>query len=278
MKSYYLVNKFAIIGIILILLVVYFFRYTYLFKRETFNVNEDTYPAKMIPQKTDKIPLHIFQTWNTFQLPPKMKKCVDSVKHANPNFTHHLYDDNMCREFIIQYYHKDVIDAYDKLKPGAYKADLWRYCILYIKGGIYLDIKFNNCSGFNFINVIDNEHYVKDIQQSGGGIYNALMICQPGNQTLLRSINEIIKHTKSHYYGENPLSPTGPLLLKSIFSEQDYNSMDMRLSEYDSKTAIFHNNIPILIMYPEYRSEQNKIKNYKSYADLWRDRDVYNKN
>tara|TARA_B110000091_G_scaffold205860_1_gene242015 strand:- start:37 stop:882 length:846 start_codon:yes stop_codon:yes gene_type:complete len=281
MKLYYLFNRTTIISIIFILLIVglyYYYNSTLFSLTETFNVNEDTYTAKILPQNTDKIPLNIFQTWKTFQLPPKMKKCVESIKHLNPNFTHHLYDDNMCRNFIIQYYHKNVIDAYDKLNPGAYKADLWRYCILYIKGGIYLDIKYQNCPGFNFIDLIDNEHYVKDIPQSGSGVYNALMICRPGNPTLLKSINKIINNTKSHYYGENPLSPTGPLLLKTIFSEQDYNYMDMHLSEYNSNTAIFHNNKPILVMYPEYRREQNAIINYKSYANLWRDKEVYDKN
>jgi hypothetical protein len=33
-----------------------------------------------------------------------------------------------------------VYRAYSKLAVGAAKADLWRYCILYREGGIYLDI------------------------------------------------------------------------------------------------------------------------------------------
>jgi mannosyltransferase OCH1-like enzyme len=45
------------------------------------------------------------------------------------------------REFFIKYYFDErVYNAYCKIKPGAFKADLWSYCILYIFGGIYVDI------------------------------------------------------------------------------------------------------------------------------------------
>ena len=78
----------------------------------------------------------------------------------NPEFNHYLYDDKMCREFIKQNFSDDVLYVFDKLKPGAYKADLWRYCILYINGGIYIDIKFK-CNE-KLINFLDQEYYVKD--------------------------------------------------------------------------------------------------------------------
>ena len=33
-----------------------------------------------------------------------------------------------------------VYDAYTRIKPGAFKSDLWRYCVLYVYGGFYIDI------------------------------------------------------------------------------------------------------------------------------------------
>ena len=46
------------------------------------------------------IPLNIFQTWHTLDLPPKMQENVELLKAQNTEFTHYLYDDEMCREFI----------------------------------------------------------------------------------------------------------------------------------------------------------------------------------
>jgi mannosyltransferase OCH1-like enzyme len=136
------------------------------------------------------VPLNIFQTWKTKDLPPKMKECVENLKKENTEFTHYLYDDNDCRNFIINNFDKNIIKAYDSLIPGAYKADLWRYCVLYKLGGIYLDIKYYCVNGFKLKTLTDKEYFIRDIEASGSGIYNAFMICKPGNKKLLNCINK----------------------------------------------------------------------------------------
>ena len=51
-----------------------------------------------------------------------------------------------CEEFIIESIKEGKLDnnvllAYTKLIQYAFKSDLSRLCLLYINGGIYLDIK-----------------------------------------------------------------------------------------------------------------------------------------
>jgi hypothetical protein len=46
------------------------------------------------------MPLKIYQTWYTKNLPPKMSENVENLKKQNPRFEHYLFDDNDCREFI----------------------------------------------------------------------------------------------------------------------------------------------------------------------------------
>ena len=88
------------------------------------------------------IPLNVYQTYKTIQLPECMQEAHNILKKQNPEFKFHLYDDEMCEDFIKKNFDKDVLFAFHNLIPGAFKADLWRYCILYINGGIYVDIKF----------------------------------------------------------------------------------------------------------------------------------------
>ena len=40
------------------------------------------------------------------------------------------FNDRACKNFIKQYFGPNIVKAYNKLIPGAYKADLWRYCVL----------------------------------------------------------------------------------------------------------------------------------------------------
>ena len=110
------------------------------------------------PYYNSLIPLNIFQTWITKDLPPKMRENVERLKQQNPRFTHHLFDNNDCREFIKDNFDSEVLNAYDTLIPGAYKADLWRLCVLYIHGGIYMDIKLNCINGFKLIELTEKNH------------------------------------------------------------------------------------------------------------------------
>ena len=115
------------------------------------NIGSVPYPIKQ--HYNTVIPLNIYQTWHTKDLPKFMKKTVDNIIKNNPAFKHYLFDDNDCRNFIKDNFDVTVLNAFDSLIPGAYKADLWRYCVLYKNGGIYLDIKYEPVNGFKFINL-----------------------------------------------------------------------------------------------------------------------------
>jgi len=222
------------------------------------------------------IPLNIFQTWHTLNLSPKMKETVENLKFQNPEFTHYLYDDIMCRDFISKHFDKDVLYTFDRLKPGAYKADLWRYCILYIKGGIYLDIKYNCVNGFKLIELTDKEYYVRDIFHSGiTGIYQALIVCFPNNKLMYNCINQIIHYVKTDFYGYTSLDITGPHMMSLFFNEIMITNLDLSYSN----NTIFRNNKNILYTYDSYRDEQNdyyRINNMCHYNNLWNIKNIYN--
>jgi mannosyltransferase OCH1-like enzyme len=172
------------------------------------------------------IPLNIFQTWKTKDLHPLLKANQEKLIRENPEFNYALYDDNDCREFLEKYFPPYVLAAFDSLIPGAYKADLWRYCVLYIHGGIYLDMRFEMINGFKLIAFTESEHFTLDIpgqwMPNKIGIYNAIMVCKPRNPFLLRCIKQVIYNVKMKFYGFNPLYPTGPGLLGLIVEKQPY--------------------------------------------------------
>lgn len=56
------------------------------------------YPMKMYYNSI--IPLNIFQTWHTKNLPEKMKKNIELIRTNNPAFKYYLYDDDDCYKFI----------------------------------------------------------------------------------------------------------------------------------------------------------------------------------
>ena len=257
------------------------------------------------------IPLDIYQTWHTKNLPTKMGENVKNLIKKNPEFEYHLYDDYECRDFIKKNFDKDVLNAFDSLIPGAYKADLWRYCILYKNGGVYLDIKFKCEDNFKLIELTDKEYFVLDrpyaryninIQDDIAtvndknyykhvyknidtnfwkskeiGLYNALMVCKPNNPILLECINSIVENVKQQNYDYNHLYVTGPGLLGEKYFKGDCSKIN-RIDLFNSLSGnyILNRNKKIISHYPEYRIEQKKYQKNEYYYILWKNKKIYN--
>ena len=202
-----------------------------------------------------------------------MKANVELLKKQNPEFKHYLYDDKMCREFIAEHFDKDVLWSFDKLKPGAYKSDLWRYCILYIHGGIYLDIKFYCANNFKLIELTDKEYYVLDIPWNNTpGIYQAFLSCLPKNKILYKCIQEIVDNCINNRYNYSALDVTGPTIMASFFN---FNEL-LNFKLHNNGNTISMNNKIILSAYNNYRDEQSKTQNVEHYSILWHNRNIYN--
>lgn len=226
------------------------------------------------------IPLNLFQTWHSLDLPPKMRENIELLKKQNPEFQYHLFDDAMCREFIFTNFDRTILFAYDKLKPGAYKADLWRYCVLYKKGGIYLDIKYSCVNQFKLLELTDKEYYVRDrsysinnIIPSSCGIYQALLVCLPKNKIILNVIHKIVENCINNNYNYNDLDVTGPFTLASFFNQNI--EIDKFVLSFNGETIQYENK-DILKSYNEYRQEQLSNQITKYYKTMWLENDIYN--
>lgn len=88
--------------------------------------------------KINKIPKVLWLTYpNKTQIPQKVWENLH--KYAG-DFDIYVYDDHDGLEFIRRNFDSTVVDKYNALS-GAHKADLLRYCLLYVHGGVYMDIK-----------------------------------------------------------------------------------------------------------------------------------------
>jgi mannosyltransferase OCH1-like enzyme len=231
------------------------------------------YPIKS--QYVFNVPPNIFQTWHTKNLPSGMQLAVNNLRAAGPRFNYKLFDDNDCRDFIKNNFEEMVLNAYDMLIPGAYKADLWRYCVLYKEGGIYLDIKYLPVNGFKLINLVEKEHFCLDADENG--IYNAIMVCKPGNEILRQAIYQIVEHVRTKYYGGGSLEPTGPGLLARYFSKEQKKVMDLNHEfhvSFDYRFILF-DKYYVFQSYPGYINEHGINQKVEHYSSLWGKRNIY---
>ena len=87
------------------------------------------------------IPKIVHQTWFedvSQEKYPNMSRLIESFKQSGWNYK--FYTDDEAGNFLSTHFPPEVRQAYDALRPGAFKADLFRYCVLLIHGGVYADM------------------------------------------------------------------------------------------------------------------------------------------
>jgi hypothetical protein len=189
----------------------------------------DVPPRAVSELKFAHLPKKIFQTWRSTQVSEAMHQAVYSFIEQNPDWHYQLFTDAMQREFIQKHFSPDVLKAYDTIVPGAFKADLWRYCVLYIEGGVYLDIKFASLQSLNMLIPLDAE-FVSFKDHGPSAIYQAFLCAKPQHPFFKQVIDDIVKHAKIGYYGVCNLSPTGPVALGQAASQVLGQSKDAPLT------------------------------------------------
>jgi hypothetical protein len=146
---------------------------------EKFKYNEN---KPMIPRK-------IFQSWKTHTIPQDLQKNVSALRTMNPDYSYYLFDDNDCRQYLLENFGQNYANAFDAIKPGAFKCDFWRYAILYLEGGIYMDLDMELLEPFDtfiddskdFISIVDIPKYAGN---QAGCIFQAFIACKPRHPIL----------------------------------------------------------------------------------------------
>ncbi len=217
------------------------------------------------------IPKVIIQTARSNDMTLGKYNSIQTILELNPEYEYHFFDDQDCRKFIKENFNLSILNAYDVLIPGAYKADLFRYCYLYINGGIYIDCKKICKQPFrDFIKRNDDYVLVKDIKYNA--FYNAFMCMVKENIQLLRCINEIKLNTLNKTYNE-VLMVTGPQLLYKHFKTYVPKLKNKKMENINThhKTAIVSQTNEIIIYdYKTYYEE-----NYVSYSQLFNKKQIY---
>ena len=174
-------------------------------------------------------------------LPEHLADCVKQVKHFFPDFTYQLYNLERAREFLTQKFDKEVVEAFDKLNPYAYKADLLRYCILYQVGGWYFDIPSRPLLSIEVPDSVETIAF-RDMQLYTGTNFacqNSILFAKPQLPIYERAIKLVVENCKRNYYGINALCPTGTVVLGRAFAIEG-ESQNRVFGDYTLLTPLYN--------------------------------------
>jgi hypothetical protein len=209
-------------------------------------------------------------------------------KYFDPKqYKYTLWTKESIRNFIGDNFDGEVLSAYDKLKPYAYKADLARYCIVYVLGGWYIDINIKMVAvppdpgSFDMCLIRD---YNNGTRMAPWQLANGFFYAKPKHPALLNAINMVVQHTKDLFYGKRTLSVTGPELFGAAVasvgwdSESNTNYLvgDFTDSPGLSRKQFVFNNKTIALHKQSLGGEVG-VKGTNNYVEMWHNRDIYNR-
>ena len=248
---------------------------------------EVTTPFKLIYAPNSavyEIPKIIHQSYKHSLRLTNVKAC-QSWKYLNPSFTYKYWNDDDCRNLIKENFSKDVFKVYDRLYAGAFKADIFRLCVLYLEGGVWADISTLCMSPINLLlseNIKLVTAYDGPAQNDEfiGVIWQAFIVSSKGSPIIKSildfTVNKLLntqeyerlypwfKH-KNCIHG--PLTVTGPIVFAAalnifmgraasdIFEENTYEGGIKILSHTSQYVSDFGKNI-LLIKYPNFLKDR----------------------
>lgn len=212
------------------------------------------------------------------------------LQDLNPEYEYKFFDAGERRNFIRDNCSPEFLLAYDTILPGAYKADLFRYCYLYKFGGCYVDHKmiarvpFREmikqtdtlliCSDYDGQNTMD--------KITAKSYLNSLIMTVPGDTRFLALIHECVNNIlqKQEIFlaatTQAILDLTGPTLMYKVFHEHiDETNIYCKhivvnpVNEYKNFMIIDYTGR--LLFTKTYTAEKRK----DHYSDLWERKELF---
>lgn len=229
-----------------------------------------------------KIPRVIYQTFETSEIPDGMYDAVNSWKNYNVNYEHYFYTEEDRIEFIEKYFSETVLDTYLRLIPGAFRADLWRCCVLYEKGGIYVDADMICLSELEDLLEESDEFLIsRDDPMATRFLTNGFIASIPKHPFLKKQIDNIVdnvQNLRERYY----LDISGPALfgksVNEICGRNEYGEFELGINtvgdytfrilkhDWKNKTFKYEDKDILLTEYPDKNSEMSNIGNPSFYS------------
>lgn len=144
--------------------------------------------AEFIPFEAE-IPKIVHQTYHDFtRIPSKVRENI--AKFAS-GYELRLWSDMDCQKILKDSFSRDHEQLFVMLQNGAHRADLCRYAVLYVHGGIYIDIKTEPLVPFDYIFRRHSTTF-SILSIAPGLIFNGVIASPKGNPIFLEMMDFMI--------------------------------------------------------------------------------------
>lgn len=234
------------------------------------------------------IPPVLFKTgpddWS--DMPSEVCRLIDSTVSANPDYTLRYYSDADARKFLQTEFESNVVKAFDLVRPGAYKADILRYALLYKFGGVYSDLTQVFLKpldelvprGEELVLVQDKRSYdfllrpVKNVQIS-------FMAARAGMPLFKLSLDTAVRNVLQRRYNTGPLDVTGPKVFATVLFTYLQQNTNVRpfIGYYQTRASISDIHTREVVIWTKSCNHNHAIHKtlWTNYGVMWATRRLY---
>lgn len=223
----------------------------------------------------------IHQVWlsdNNQEPSEAIKGQMKKLKELYSDYEYTLWNEKNIQDFLSSNFPIHVLEAFNRIRPYAFKCDLARYCILYVFGGYYFDaplcpeFKYEPKAPTLFRGIpFSDKGRVFDVIEN-----NTLFFPYPEDEFLKESLYRSASNIRNSLYLDHPLAVTSPVLLSSI-SKKDHIDFGYCKQLSDCKASYYEDTLICKHKENKYVADLSKMgcAGTNNYADMWHNKELY---
>lgn len=161
---------------------------------------------------------------------------LQNIAAANPEYRINRHTDVSGAEYIREHCGAEAYAAYNCLLPGAYRADLFRYCAVYAEGGVYIDEDLIPLKPLDQLYSPCAEASLgHDWPQTKSGAQKQIKLLSAKPHTsLFKCALDTVKHNIKNRMYSHILNITGPFVMTDCY---DKHGADTSITYTDTRNA-----------------------------------------
>jgi len=144
----------------------------------------------------------------------------ESALNIYPEAKYRVWIEADIRKLMLEEFDSEVIWAYDTLVPPEFKVQLSSYCILYVFGGIYLDIAIEPVGRLDPPGDCGITAFrpTSEDRTSWIDLHTSFLWSRPRRDEWMAAISRVIQHCRLRDMGGHPQYPAGGIPLGWAFA------------------------------------------------------------
>jgi mannosyltransferase OCH1-like enzyme len=171
----------------------------------------------------------VFQFWHS-DPPVDVARCIASWRD-DERFEHRLYNDKTARNIVAATGEPEIVAAFDQSAVPAMRSDIFRYCALYLHGGIYADVRLT--AGDKLMQLYEScgrgllFTRVRPFPKGTVNITNSFMIMKEQKSLLMLNLLKSAAYNATRKTSNNVWQVTGPYIPSYLWELCQWNNMDL---------------------------------------------------